>query len=399
MVRQKNPDILAGYEIEMLSWGFLIERASVLSINLTSLLSRSQLHKFGKSKLNPQEFETNIIGRIVLNVWRSMRHEVALQSYTFESVVYHILHRRLAMYPFKELTFWWDHRSNLYRHRVVRYYLLRVDVVLELFEKLDFLNRTSELASLFGIQFYEVLSRGSQFRVESMMLRLAKPLNFVPVSPDRRQRAHMRAPEFIPLVMEPESKLYTDPVIVLDFQSLYPSMMIAYNYCFTTCVGRISKLGSNHPFEFGATQLKVPRKLVRKLCERELLSYSPCGVAFVKQKVREGILPRMLKEVLDTRLMVKSSMKENKGNDTLQKVLHNRQLGLKLIANVTYGYTAANFSGRMCCVEVGDSVVSKGRETLQRAIAMVENNKEWDAKVRLRVTMSISDSFIELVSC
>lgn len=69
------------------------------------------------------------------------------------------------------------------------------------------------------------------------------------------------------------------------------------------------------------------------------------------------------------------------GNDPLQKVLHNRQLGLKLIANVTYGYTAANFSGRMCCVEVGDSVVSKGRETLQRAIALVESTPEWGAKV------------------
>jgi len=50
--------------------------------------------------------------------------------------------------------------------------------------------------------------------------------------------------------------------------------------------------------------------------------------------------------------MVKKSMKENKKDKTLQKVLHARQLGLKLIANVTYGYTAANFSGRMPCIEV-----------------------------------------------
>ena len=43
-----------------------------------------------------------------------------------------------------------------------------------------------------------------------------------------------------------------------------------------------------------------------------------------------------------------------------------------MIANVTYGYTSANFSGRMPCIEVGDSVVSKGRETLERAIKLVE---------------------------
>lgn len=45
-------------------------------------------------------------------------------------------------------------------------------------------------------------------------------------------------------------------------------------------------------------------------------------------------------------------MKQNKNNSVLQRVLHARQLGLKLIANVTYGYTSANFSGRMPCIEV-----------------------------------------------
>ncbi len=38
---------------------------------------------------------------------------------------------------------------------------------------------------------------------------------------------------------------------------------------------------------------------------------------------------------------------------TLERLLHARQLGLKLIANVTFGYTSANFSGRMPCMEVG----------------------------------------------
>ncbi len=75
------------------------------------------------------------------------------------------------------------------------------------------------------------------------MLRLAKPANFVPVSPAIEQRAQMRAPECVPLIMEPESKLYNDPVVVLDFQSLYPSVIIAYNYCFSTCLGRADLTG------------------------------------------------------------------------------------------------------------------------------------------------------------
>ena len=62
-------------------------------------------------------------------------------------------------------------------------------------------------------------------------------------------------------------------------------------------------------------------------------------------------------------------------------MLDARQLGLKLIANVTYGYTAANFSGRMPCVEIADSIVRKGRETLERAIELVNSTPEWGGRV------------------
>lgn len=49
------------------------------------------------------------------------------------------------------------------------------------------LNRTAELARVFGIDFYSVFSRGSQYRVESMMLRLAHTQNFLLISPSRQQ--------------------------------------------------------------------------------------------------------------------------------------------------------------------------------------------------------------------
>lgn len=65
----------------------------------------------------------------------------------------------------------------------------------------------------------------------------------------------------------------------------------------------------------------------------------------------------MLEEILKTRLMVKRSMKAYKQDRVLSRMLDARQLGLKLIANVTFGYTAANFSGRMPCIEVSDTSV------------------------------------------
>jgi DNA polymerase zeta len=50
----------------------------------------------------------------------------------------------------------------------------------------------------------------------------------------------------------------------------------------------------------------------------------------------------------------------------LMRVLEARQLSLKFIANVTYGYTSATFSGRMPAVEIADAIVQTGRETLEK---------------------------------
>ncbi|TGZ37682.1 DNA polymerase zeta catalytic subunit [Temnothorax longispinosus] len=387
LIERHNPDVLLGWEVEALSWGYVFQRASHLRLNNFPVRISKVPHMqiFGKSDSahvfeKDDVGEVKVAGRNILDVWRIMRHEAALLTYTFENVMHHVLHERIPCPSFKTLSTWWKQESMIIKSRVIRHYVIRVVGTLKLLNHLDIIGRTCELARLFGIQFYEVFSRGSQFRVESMMLRLAKPMNYIPISPSVQQRAKMRAPECLPLIMEPESKFYTDPLIVLDFQSLYPSMIIAYNYCFSTCLGRIEHIGQYGPFQFGAATLRMKKNTALKLQDK--MNFSPCGVAFVKKEVRQGILPRMLTEILNTRLMVKESMKLHPAeNRTLQRVLHSQQLGLKLIANVTYGYTSANFSGRMPCIEIGDSVVSKGRETLERAIKLVETTPKWGARV------------------
>lgn len=75
----------------------------------------------------------------------------------------------------------------------------------------------------------------------------------------------------------------------------------------------------------------------------------------------------------------------------LTRILNARQLGLKYIANVTYGYTSASFSGRMPAVEIADSIVQSGRETLEKAITLIGETKRWGAEVPID---NLSDSFV-----
>ncbi|XP_029411585.1 DNA polymerase zeta catalytic subunit isoform X2 [Nannospalax galili] len=386
IIKRYDPDILLGYEIQMHSWGYLLQRAAALSIDLCQMISRvpddkienrfaAEKDDYGSDTMS----EINIVGRITLNLWRIMRNEVALTNYTFENVSFHVLHQRFPLFTFRVLSDWFDNKTDLYRWKMVDHYVSRVRGNLQMLEQLDLIGKTSEMARLFGIQFLHVLTRGSQYRVESMMLRIAKPMNYIPVTPSIQQRSQMRAPQCVPLIMEPESRFYSNSVLVLDFQSLYPSIVIAYNYCFSTCLGHVENLGKYEEFKFGCTSLRVPPDLLYQI--RHDITVSPNGIAFVKPSVRKGVLPRMLEEILKTRLMVKQSMKAYKQDRALSRMLSARQLGLKLIANVTFGYTAANFSGRMPCIEVGDSIVHKARETLERAIKLVNDTKKWGARV------------------
>lgn len=101
-IREFDPDIFAGYEIETASWGYFIQRGYVLNMNLNNALSRMPTEKLKVPVIDEEDqrdvgdynSEQKIPGRIMLDVWRLMKHEIALTSYTFENICYHVLHRR-----------------------------------------------------------------------------------------------------------------------------------------------------------------------------------------------------------------------------------------------------------------------------------------------------------------
>ncbi|KAJ3512433.1 hypothetical protein NLJ89_g3521 [Agrocybe chaxingu] len=340
LVVDLDPDMLAGWELQLSSWGYLEIRGQTNGISISDLVSRAPPRQ-SVSSMDSWSLRKSstfkVAGRQVLNLWRIMRSEKNLTSYTFENVVFSILHRR-------------------------------------------------EFARVFGVDFFSVLTRGSQFKVESFMFRIAKPESFVLISPSKNDVGRQNAAECMPLIMEPASAFYTSPLLVLDFQSLYPSIMIAYNYCYSTCLGRV--VGFKGKNKFGVIDdLDIPPHLLEQL--RDRVTVAPNGILYVKSTVRKGLLGRMLAELLDTRVMVKQAMRRVGSDKARRRALDARQLSLKYIANVTYGYTSASFSGRMPAVEIADSIVQSGRETLEKAIETIDGTKKWGARVLYGDTDSV----------
>lgn len=267
------------------------------------------------------------------------------------------------------------------------------------------ITRASQFIRIYGIDFESNLTRGTQYRVEGILERVTHSKGYLLLSASSQQRMSQSPPLFTPIVIEPPKNIFFNPVIVLDFQSLYPSIMIAYNLCYSTCLGKleIEQVQSNkRDKKFGVSRYNTnlynalkddylnsnEYKDLNKSEEEKFLNFlmnnclvTPNQICFVKKNIREGILPIVLKELLLTRIMVKKSMKLYPPESTTYKRLHNRQLGIKLLANVIYGYTSAGFSGRMPNNDIGDSIVSLGKTIVLSATKIIESNPKWNAKV------------------
>ncbi|GAA5949875.1 hypothetical protein JCM3765_007720 [Sporobolomyces pararoseus] len=381
-----DPECLAGFEVHHGSWGYLLERAdSAFDWNLVTELGRVKSFDTGKfgNKLTDrwgfnQSSTLNFSGRHVLPIWRILKADNKFQQNTFEHFAFHVLRLRTPHYPFAQLTEWYQSGEPSKMARVLGYWRNRVEMDIEMLEAAEIIDQNCESARVFGVDFKSVRTRGSQFKVESVMFKIAKPESFLLLSPNRVQVGRQNAAECQPLIMEPLSAFYKGPLLVLDFQSLYPSVMIAYNYCYSTFLGRINSFKGTSKFGV-QTNLDQPPGLLHLM--KDHINISPNGMMFVKPEVRKSLLSKMLSELLDTRVMVKGSMKAVASDRALTKLLNARQLALKFLANVTYGYTSATFSGRMPAVEVADAIVQTGRETLERALETIRGKKEWNAKV------------------
>lgn len=121
-------------------------------------------------------------------------------------------------------------------------------------------------------------------------------------------------------VIEPKRGYYNDPIATLDFSSLYPSIIMAHNLCYTTL-------------------LTVAKKKELNIREDQITT-TPSNSLFVKSTVRKGIPPEILEHLLVARKKAKAKLKQE--TDPLkQKVLDDRQYALKVSANSMYSFTGA----------------------------------------------------------
>ena len=118
------------------------------------------------------------------------------------------------------------------RRRLAIYCIKDAYLPLHLMNQLQALVNTTEIVRVCGIPLQYLFSRGQQIKVASQLYRKCKALGYLIPTEARSQGSDGKYEGAV--VLEPTRGYYTNPVAVLDFASLYPSIMMAHNLCYTT---------------------------------------------------------------------------------------------------------------------------------------------------------------------
>lgn len=344
-----DPDVIIGYNICNFDFPYLLNRAITLRLEKFPYFGRLVRSRqevkdqvFSSRAYGTRESKAvNIEGRMQLDLFQFIQREYKLRSYTLNAVSSHFLGQQKEDVPHSIITDLQNGTSEN-RRRLAVYCLKDSYLPLRLMEKLMCLVNYTEMARVTGVPFSYLLSRGQQIKVISQLFRKCLALDVV--IPNMKSEGVNEVYEGA-TVISPVRGYYDVPIATLDFASLYPSIMMAHNICYTTMVN----------------QETIERLHLKKDEDYEV---SPKGDCFVTSKLRRGILPTILKELLGARKKAKKAMKAEK--DPFKKqVLNGRQLALKISANSVYGFTGANI-GKLPCLAISSSVTAWGRKMIAK---------------------------------
>lgn len=259
--------------------------------------------------------------------------------------------------------------AKILRRRLGEYNSLDCDLPL-LLENKNVVAKTIQMARSACSTPQQVISRGLQIKIFQLYTIECHKLGYVVNQPPK---THKQGKYQGATVLEPEPAYYEDGVIVLDFQSLYPSIMRAKGYCPSTLVldhalvpPANTKKRERDDDPKGSLAEKPPNK------KRIVFSRQMDKHVFAIEEGRDSVTA-----IIETRLA-----SERKATRELEKVekdpiakrnLNAEQLSKKELMNSIYGFWGTDGDASiMSCVAVSECVTSTGRDMIEKTKNMVE---------------------------
>jgi DNA polymerase delta subunit 1 len=375
-VQDKDIDILTGWNIFGFDLEYIYKRAAMVGCGV-------DFYKLGKlkdveshlveKKLSSSALGDNVLkllsmpGRFIFDMFHEIKKGYKLDSYSLNNVSkLYIGDQKIDMAP-KEMFARYLEGDPVKLGEVAEYCIKDTLLPHKIMKKLCTLLNLLEMAKATWVPLCFLVERGQQIKVFSQLTKKARELGYM--VPTIKYGSLPEEPYEGATVLEAQKGAYYTPITALDFEALYPSIMMAHNLCYSTFVMDERRYGNipgitYETFKIGEKTYKFAQDV-------------------------PSLLPSILAELKQFRKKAKKDMAAATG--AMKDVYNGKQLAYKVSMNSVYGFTGAG-KGILPCVPIASTTTFRGRGMIEETKAYVEANFP-GAKVRYGDTDSVMVEF------
>ena len=375
-LNEKDIDIMTGWNIFGFDLEYIYKRAAMVGCGVEfyqlGKLNDTECHLVLK-QLSSSALGDNYLkllpmaGRFIFDLFHEVKKGYKLDSYSLNNVSkLYLGDQKIDMTP-KEMFARFLEGDPVKLREVAEYCIKDTLLPHKLMKKLCTLLNLVEMAKATWVPVSFLVERGQQIKVFSQLTKKARELGYM--VPTIKYGSLPEEQYEGATVLEAQKGAYYTPITALDFEALYPSIMMAHNLCYSTYVMDERKYGN------------IPG-----------ITYETFDIGDKTYKFAQDVpslLPAILDELKQFRKKAKRDMAAATGS--MKEVYNGKQLAYKVSMNSVYGFTGAG-KGILPCVPIASTTTCRGRGMIEETKTYVEANFP-GAKVRYGDTDSVMVEF------
>lgn len=391
----RDCDVLVGYNTSGFDIPYICDRAKVLKVGQLKI-GQSNDNLWCKKHLSKGRAVIKIggvKGKILEDVLYVLRRDDAsntikadynLKNLKLEVTAKEVLGKEKKDFSTEKIIEYWKNGTD--EEKFINYCSVDSELALEFVVKFRLLDKFIGLSRRSGRLIQDIIdSQGFGGLVENLLMKEFRKIDrVVPCrgkmydSPIDDENNKLKGA----FVLEPKLGI-SDNVVTADYSSLYPSLMMKNNLCYTTVI----------------TDGKTPNN------ENDMnIIRDEQGVIigrFVKQHTLKGIVPTILENLMFERKIAKTEMMKHEKGTPTYLTLDSEQNATKILMNTFYGYTGEQ-SAKLYYYAIAASVTGSGQKQIKHTIKMIDNITVTDTDgkhYKQKVIMADTDSvYVQVIS-